>query len=123
MAKEGKWQGKRLINETYWKKAVTPVEGNTAYGYLFWLNHPGKWSGSAGVKGDGFPIPGAPKNTVYAKGFQGQIVIALPTEKMVLARMGGDLKADSMPSVHRMWEHFAPIVEKLSGKALGSNQP
>ena len=116
MARGGRWKEEQLIAKDYWERAVTPVEDNAAYGYLFWLNHDGPWNSATSlfIKRDNkTPIPGAPENMIYAKGFLGQIVMAFPSQDLVVVRMGNDLSVESMPSVWAVWDEIGEIVNGI----------
>ena len=38
VARDGQWQGKQVISETYLREATTPCPLNASYGLMFWLN-------------------------------------------------------------------------------------
>ena len=112
----GTWDGKELINSEFWDMATEPVEGNAAYGFLFWLNGDGPWSSSTGAfikRNRNKPLEGAPDNLVYAKGFRGQVVMAFPSEKLVVVRMGSNsiIEIESMPQVYKIWDAIKPLYD------------
>ena len=114
LAREGVWGSERLIAEDYWNEAVTAVPTNAAYGYLYWLNKPGRWASSTPFfrkRDRRIPIPGAPENMVYAKGFRGQVVMAFPDQDLVVVRMGDNNSLESMPEVYRIWDNVAPLLK------------
>ena len=89
IARNGEWQGKQIVSPGYLEEAMTPLEDNSAYGYLFWLNRKGRWKSTLGMNGrNSLPVPGAPENMIYAKGYNGQTVLILPDQDIVLVRMG-----------------------------------
>ncbi|MBC7525420.1 MAG: serine hydrolase [Flavobacterium sp.] len=78
---KGKWNGEQIFDETWAKYVATPTNtSNGNYGAQFWLN--------AGKK-----FPDTPKDMYYASGFQGQMIAILPTQNLVIVRIG--LKDDS----------------------------
>ena len=105
LASDGVWNGERMISKEYMEESVKPVRGNSAYGFLLWLNHRGDWDSTLGMSGrNSKPIPNAPENMIYAKGFNGQVVIILPDSGIVVARLGTDgLLGDTMGSVRDMY--------------------
>ena len=104
IAQGGNWNGRQLINDQYMRESVQPVPGNSAYGYLYWLNQPGRWSSTLGMSGNGNAIPGAPNNAIYGKGFGGQIVLILPDSGLVVVRLGDDnLLADTMGAARMVY--------------------
>lgn len=113
LAQGGVWNGQQLINEQYMRESVEPVPGNTAYGYLYWLNHKGTWSSTLGMSGrDSLPIPGAPESVYYGKGFGGQIVLVYPEKRLVVVRLGNDaLLVDTMGAARKTWEVAAAALQ------------
>jgi CubicO group peptidase (beta-lactamase class C family) len=81
---DGIWQGNRILPEGWVKYSVTPTPKapRGVYGALFWLN--------AGEPGNpaNRRLPGAPRDTFEASGFQEQKVIVIPSRKLVLVRFG-----------------------------------
>ncbi len=81
----GRWNGEQLIDADYIQAAITPTPLNPAYGYLWWLNAPGR-------------IAAAPRSLYYAAGARGQFCFTLPEHDMVIATMGfgaAQLSADA----------------------------
>jgi CubicO group peptidase (beta-lactamase class C family) len=72
----GRWKGREIIPETFWKESITPapiMDGgrpNDRYGYYWWL-----------AELDGRPIQ-------YARGFHGEYVVVIPEERLVMVRTG-----------------------------------
>jgi hypothetical protein len=70
------------------------VAEHGAYGLSFFLNKPVPSRNSPSL------YPHAPEDMYFAAGFYGQVVIILPTEKIVIARTGhDDMAADAMPEL------------------------
>ncbi|HWS60179.1 MAG TPA: serine hydrolase [Flavobacterium sp.] len=73
---KGNWNGEQLFNENWVKYVTTPTRGsNGDYGGHFWLNAGGYY-------------PDAPRDLYSANGYQGQRVFIIPSQDMVIVRMG-----------------------------------
>ena len=73
---KGNWNGEQLFNESWSKYVATPTNGsNGDYGGHFWINYGGFY-------------PDAPKDLYSANGYQGQRVFILPSQDLVIVRMG-----------------------------------
>lgn len=92
----GKWNDKILLSEDWIKKTLTVSPGylssgtvikditdDGVYGGSIWLN-------TAAKPGFGKPYPYSPEDMFLAIGHYGQLIIVLPTQKMVIARTGFD---------------------------------
>lgn len=81
---DGVWNGERLLPEGWVEASVTPADPaeNGQYGYQVWLN--------AGSPDDPMdrPFPGLPANAYYLSGFEGQNVVILPDQELIVLRMG-----------------------------------
>ena len=73
---KGNWNGEQLFDENWAKYVATPTNGsNGDYGAHFWLNAGGHY-------------PDAPRDLYSANGYQGQRVFILPSQNLVIVRMG-----------------------------------
>ena len=73
---KGNWNGEQLFNADWAKYVATPTNGSEGgYGGHFWLNAGGY-------------MPDAPRDVYSANGYQGQRVFILPSQEMVIVRMG-----------------------------------
>ncbi|MBE0390564.1 serine hydrolase [Flavobacterium sp. PL002] len=73
---EGNWNGDQLFDKSWAKYVATPTNGSKGdYGAHFWLNAGGRY-------------PDAPKDLYSANGFQGQKVFIIPSQDLVIVRMG-----------------------------------
>ncbi len=73
---KGNWNGEQLFDESWAKYVATPTNtSNGKYGAHFWLNAGGYY-------------PDAPRDLYSANGFQGQKVFILPSQDLVIVRMG-----------------------------------
>ena len=88
---DGRWQGNQVV-PAGWFPASTRAsqELNTAYGYLWWHNSNGRRPTRSGdVVDDGtYSWPDAPPDTFSAEGLASQLVIVVPSENLVIARLG-----------------------------------
>ncbi|MEL6943911.1 MAG: serine hydrolase, partial [Bacteroidota bacterium] len=85
---DGVWNGERILPEGWVDYTKTPApHSEGTYGAHFWTN-----------QGDKFPS--APKDMFWARGFDGQYVFILPSQNMVLVRLGvdglGEMDADAL---------------------------
>ena len=73
---KGNWNGDQLFDENWAKYVATPTDGSKGdYGAHFWLNAGGHYSN-------------APRDMYSANGFQGQKVFIIPSQDLVIVRMG-----------------------------------
>jgi CubicO group peptidase (beta-lactamase class C family) len=73
---KGNWNGEEIFDESWAKYAATPTNtSNGRYGAQFWLNASGHF-------------PDAPRDMFYCNGYQGQIVAIIPSQDLVIVRMG-----------------------------------
>lgn len=95
----GKPGGTRLLDKGYVKQAVgrSSTVHNAAYGYLWWLNRPGRVRGATdAVDAQGQPLrpvtgqlaPYAPENVYAALGFGGQVLLVDPNSRTMVVRLG-----------------------------------
>jgi CubicO group peptidase (beta-lactamase class C family) len=72
----GRWQGREIVPLDYWKASITPAplldkgKPNKRYGYYWWL-----------MEQDGKPV-------YYCRGFHGEYVVVIPSERLVMVRTG-----------------------------------
>lgn len=69
---QGKWNGKRIIDESWIRLSTSPKEVNPDYGYLWWTKN----------------FEGLPDDLYYAYGGHGQFIVVIPSENMVIVRTG-----------------------------------
>ncbi|MES2573376.1 MAG: serine hydrolase [Bacteroidota bacterium] len=73
---KGNWNGEQLFDEKWMQFVTKPTPtSNGRYGGQFWLNAGGKY-------------PSAPGNMFYCSGYQGQKIFILPSQDIVIVRMG-----------------------------------
>jgi CubicO group peptidase (beta-lactamase class C family) len=91
---DGVWKGERLLPEGWVKYSVTPTPAapQGCYGAQWWLN-----AGSEG-EGKNRRWPGVPADAYYASGFQSQGLIVIPSQQLVILRLG-------LTNDHNAWSH------------------
>ncbi|MES2410136.1 MAG: serine hydrolase [Bacteroidota bacterium] len=73
---KGNWDGEQLFDESWAKYVATPTTtSNGRYGAQFWLNAGGHF-------------PDVPRDMFYCNGYQGQMVAIIPSQDLVIVRMG-----------------------------------
>jgi CubicO group peptidase (beta-lactamase class C family) len=73
---KGNWKGEQIFDESWAKYVATPTNNsNGIYGAQFWLNAGGDF-------------PDVPRDMYRCSGYQGQMVIIIPSLDLVVVRMG-----------------------------------
>jgi CubicO group peptidase (beta-lactamase class C family) len=109
--------GERRILPPAWVRYSTSRTLDTGYGAGFFLNV----TGSANVPEWGVPwgMPHAPPDTFFARGFMGQYVVVVPSERLVVVRFGvSHVKGDDVESADRL---VADVVQAT--RAIGEVPP
>ena len=114
MLNNGFWDEEDVIKDKDYLEAMinTSQEINKSYGYLWWLN--GKESHRLPGTTITFPgsiIPGAPDDLYAAIGKNGQILMVVPSENLVIVRMGNNPDASLVPTVYvnELWEAYEEL--------------
>jgi CubicO group peptidase (beta-lactamase class C family) len=99
---DGVWNGEKLLDTEYIKAATEPsFDFQSVYGYLWWLNREGRSSVLSFN-------PDVPADMFHAVGGIGNCSIAvLPTQRMVIAHVGG-LDTGGLGG---HWEVFRPLFQ------------
>ena len=94
MLANGNWDGKSLIQDkAYIKEALSPSQKqNPSYGYLWWLNRNRPVTDAN--KGGGRMVFAAPPDMYAAKGALARRVYVLPTQQVVITRLGDQAGKD-----------------------------
>ena len=81
---KGVWNGEQLLPEGWVDYLVTPTTASTGneYGAQFWLNQ-----NPSDPDRDRL-MPKLPQDAYYMGGYQGQVVLVIPSENLVLTRFG-----------------------------------
>ncbi len=107
----GSWNGRQVVSRAYVEAATgrASQDLNGAYGYLFWVNRPGRMAGAThpatvGVD-DGRPVvqwvPGAPEDMFWAAGVGGQTIQIDPGTRTVVTRIGSVNTPEGIPVFDR----------------------
>jgi CubicO group peptidase (beta-lactamase class C family) len=81
---DGIWDGERILPEGWVEYSLTPDGSATRgqYGMQIWLN-----AGATGNVEDR-PFPNLPASAYYLSGFEGQNIVMLPEQELIVLRMG-----------------------------------
>ncbi len=115
----GNWNGNQIMTDTaYFNQMVNTSQGlNLSYGYLWWLN--GKASFRLPTLQLVFPgplCPHAPDDMIMALGKNGQIINVIPSQNLVLIRMGnvpgeGEI---TVPFNDTIWQKLNKVICDVS---------
>jgi CubicO group peptidase (beta-lactamase class C family) len=95
---KGNWNGEQIFNESWEKYTSTPTNRSEGrYGGHFWLNAGGSFRD-------------VPRDMYYCSGFQGQMVVIIPSLDLVVVRMG--LKEDPEFDFNGMLKGIIESVKK-----------
>jgi len=114
MLNNGDWDGEVIIQDKdYLTEMITPSqEINAAYGYLWWLNGQDSYRlPSSLFTFPGSLIPDAPDDLYAAIGKNGQILLVVPSENLIIVRMGDNPEASLVPTVYvqSLWEEYSKL--------------
>ena len=116
MLNKGKWEDEAIMtNSIYFNEMINTSQNlNKSYGYLFWLN--GKESfmlPESQLVIPGSVSPNGPDDMYSGIGKNGQYVSIIPSEKMVLIRMGEDPSSVPVPFLFLddIWEQLNLIIK------------
>lgn len=115
MLNKGKWANNTLLTDTtYYHNMVNSSQTlNPAYGYLWWLN------GKTSFMVPGFQFvfngslhPNAPADMVSALGKNGQIINIVPSQNLVMIRMGNNPDNSLVPITYNndIWTYLNQIL-------------
>lgn len=112
---KGKWQSEDLLGDSLYFKAMvnTSQNINLSYGYLWWLN--GKSSAMVPQSQAVFNTslcPSAPADMFAAMGKDGQLLNIIPSEGLVVVRMGNEPVGSLVPMQFqvKMWEKINAVI-------------
>jgi CubicO group peptidase (beta-lactamase class C family) len=111
---KGNWNSEKIWSSKYFDELLeSSTDINRAYGYLTWLN--GKSSYMLPQSQTVFPgmlIPQAPADMYQAMGKNGQFLMIVPSERLVIVRMGGS--SDNLPVpfllIREIWDRLNPVI-------------
>ncbi|MBK9254080.1 MAG: serine hydrolase [Saprospiraceae bacterium] len=111
MLNKGNWNGTQVMKDTsYFNQMIRPSQMlNQSYGYLWWLN--GQSSFMIPQLQFVFPgsfTPNAPSDMYAAMGKNGQILNVVPSQNLILVRMGDAPGSDLVPFMvnDRIWRYI-----------------
>lgn len=112
---DGRWNGTVLMRDTaYFDDMITPSQDlNRSYGYLWWLNgQPSFMVPESQIVFPGSFTPNAPADTVSGMGKNGQYVCVVPSEGIVMVRMGEDPSSVPVPFLFLddIWEKLDLVI-------------
>ncbi|AFL85001.1 penicillin-binding protein, beta-lactamase class C [Belliella baltica DSM 15883] len=113
---KGKWGTETILSDQEYLNQMTSTSQsiNESYGYLWWLN--GKSSfmiPSLQQKFTGPIFPNAPSDMVCGLGRDGQFVCIVPSQNLVLIRMGLDADESlvSFTFLDQIWGKLVPVIK------------
>ncbi len=108
MAREGDWDGKRLLSAASVRATTTDVGTPGPCGVGWWCNTEGSW-------------PVLPRDAYFGSGAGHKILLAVPSLKLIVVRLGGELMdAAHMPTdYHDVYRQllFEPLMAALEKPA------
>jgi CubicO group peptidase (beta-lactamase class C family) len=113
---KGKWAGVTLLSDTnYFNAMVNSSQSiNPAYGYLTWLNGKSKYIlPQSQLVFSGKLAPNAPDDMYAALGKDGQVINVVPSQKLVVVRMGNNpMDGSLVPTTfnNELWFYLNKIV-------------
>ncbi|MBL7940316.1 MAG: serine hydrolase [Flavobacteriales bacterium] len=120
----GNWNGTPIMSDAdYFHDMVTPSQTlNESYGYLWWLNGQDSYK-LPGLQVD-FPgplMPDAPMEAYNAMGKNGQVINVVPSQGLVVIRMGNLPGGIFVPNVYNneIWQHLNAVICNSTGIADG----
>lgn len=113
---QGTWDGDVIVDEAFFSASTQPSqEINKSYGYLWWLNGQESYRlPQAQLEFPGSMIPNAPDDMVMALGKNDQKIYVVPSQNMVVIRMG-ELAYESTLALssfdNELWEKINALIE------------
>lgn len=111
---KGNWDNTIVMSDTsYYNQMVNSSQGlNQSYGYLWWLNGKSTFM----VPQIPFPlqgqlVPHAPSDMIAALGRDGQILCVVPSQNLVVVRMG--LAPETVPVPYLLTDKIWQYIQKL----------
>ena len=116
----GSWDGVPILTDAGYFSAMTTSSQalNPAYGYLWWLNGQEDFMlPGLQVSFPGSLMPNAPQEAYSAMGKNGQIVNVIPSEGLVVVRMGDLPGGIFVPNVYNndIWERLNAVICTSTG--------
>ncbi len=127
MLGEGNWDGKEIMTDKeYFTSMITPSQDiNPSYGYLWWLNGQEKYRlpGST-LDFSGSIVPDAPSDMYAAIGINGQLIVVVPSENLVMIRIGENPDNSLVPInyINELWTEFEKVYCSVSSKNIDASK-
>lgn len=111
----GSWDGNKLWEGQFFKDMIQPSQQlNPSYGYLTWLNGESSYllPGSQ-TRLPGSLIKSAPDDMYQAMGKNGQFLMVVPSQNLVIVRVGGAPGNLPVPFLlaRQIWDRLGPIIK------------
>lgn len=124
---KGKWDESDILKDSIYFKAMTTSSQflNKSYGYLTWLNgKEGFMLPSLQNVFNGFLCPDAPSDMYAALGKNGQIINVVPSQNLVVIRMGNMWTTSNVPNDFNndIWKRLK-LVMCASSSSMTINYP
>lgn len=115
MLNEGTWNGNTIMTDASYFQQMTNTSQNLnqSYGYLWWLNgKPSFMVPNLQIQFPGPMFPSAPSDMFSALGKNGQILNVVPSQGIVMVRMGNNPGIGEVPFTMNdtIWQYFNPVL-------------
>ena len=112
---DGNWNGTQIMTDAAYFNAMvnTSQQLNKGYGYLWWLNGKENYMlPSVQITIPGSIMPNAPEDMVSGLGKDGKFVNVVPSQNLVLIRMGEEPSGSLVPFLmnDKIWEYMNALV-------------
>jgi CubicO group peptidase (beta-lactamase class C family) len=112
---QGNWSGNQLWSGSYFSEMIKPSQKvNKSFGYSFWLNGQESYQlPDNSVIYSGPFIPSGPSDMYMAVGKNGQFLMVVPSENLVIARMGGAPGELPVPYLllRQFWDRMSEVLD------------
>ncbi|AMM50847.1 beta-lactamase [Rufibacter sp. DG15C] len=117
MLNKGTWDKTVVLKDTEFFKAMTsPSQNlNRSYGYLWWLNGQSSFMlPTSQMVFSGSAVPDAPVDMIAAMGKNGQFLNIVPSQNLILVRMGDNPDDNEVPVVflNDLWKKVNAVIKK-----------
>jgi CubicO group peptidase (beta-lactamase class C family) len=112
---EGNWDGNRVWSGDFFNELSKSSQNlNRSYGYLTWLNGQSSYMiPQSQILFPGMLVPNAPADMYQAMGKNGQFLMIVPSQGLVIVRMGGSGENSLVPFllIRDIWDRLKPVIE------------